>query len=61
MMKHRLPYFLTYSKDTRLLNLGNPDALKWLTDHVDQLLTEQGIDLYRQDFNMDPLYYLARE
>jgi alpha-galactosidase len=39
----------------RLLNLGNPDALKWLTDHIDQLLTEQGIDLYRQDFNMDPL------
>ena len=31
----------------------------WLTDHVDQLLTEQGIDLYRQDFNMDPLELLA--
>jgi len=39
----------------KLLYLGNPDALKWLTDHVDQLLTEQGIDLYRQDFNFDPL------
>jgi alpha-galactosidase len=38
-----------------LLNLGNPDARKWLTDHVDKLLTEQGIDLYRQDFNIDPL------
>ncbi|MCI0493351.1 MAG: alpha-galactosidase [Planctomycetes bacterium] len=38
-----------------LLNLGNPDALNWLTNHVDKLLTEQGIDLYRQDFNMDPL------
>jgi alpha-galactosidase len=39
----------------KLLYLGNPDALKWLTDHVDQLLTTQGIDLYRQDFNFDPL------
>ena len=39
----------------KLLYLGNPDALKWLTDHVDHLLTEQGIDLYRQDFNFDPL------
>ena len=39
----------------KLLYLGNPDALKWLIDHVDQLLTEQGIDLYRQDFNFDPL------
>jgi alpha-galactosidase len=38
-----------------LLNLGNDAARQWLTDHVDHLLTEQGIDLYRQDFNMDPL------
>jgi len=38
-----------------LLNLGNPDAWNWLVNHVDRLLTEQGIDLYRQDFNMDPL------
>ena len=40
---------------TRLLNLGNPQARQWLTDHVDQLLTSQAIDLYRQDFNIDPL------
>ena len=38
-----------------LLNLGNDEARAWLTEHVDRLLTEQGIDLYRQDFNMDPL------
>jgi alpha-galactosidase len=38
-----------------LLNLGNDAARAWLTEHIDQLLTEQGIDLYRQDFNMDPL------
>lgn len=44
-------------KDTgnKLLDLGNPEARQWLTDHVDHLLTEQGIDLYRQDFNFDPL------
>lgn len=40
-----------------LLNLGDDAARGWLTEHVDQLLTEQGIDLYRQDFNMDPLKY----
>lgn len=40
-----------------LLNLGNPAAREWLTEHVDRLITEQGIDLYRQDFNMDPLDY----
>jgi alpha-galactosidase len=38
-----------------LLNLGNDEARRWLTEHVDRLLTEQGIDLYRQDFNMNPL------
>ena len=43
--------------EQKLLNLGNPEARQWLTDHVDGLLTAQGIDLYRQDFNMDPLPY----
>jgi alpha-galactosidase len=42
-------------KSGGLLNFGNPDALKWITDRVDKVLTEEGIDLYRQDFNMDPL------
>jgi alpha-galactosidase len=40
-----------------LLNLGNDAAREWLTNHVDRLLTDQGIDLYRQDFNMDPLKF----
>jgi alpha-galactosidase len=40
-----------------LLNLGQPEARDWLTDHVDRTLREQGIDLYRQDFNMDPLEF----
>ncbi len=40
-----------------LLNLGDPACRSWLTDHIDRLLTEQGIDYYRQDFNMDPLAY----
>jgi alpha-galactosidase len=44
-----------------LLDLGNPEARAWLTEHVDRLLTEQGIDLYRQDFNMDPLAHWRAE
>jgi alpha-galactosidase len=44
-----------------LLNLGDDVVRKWLTEHVDRLLTEQGIDLYRQDFNMDPLGYWRGE
>jgi len=38
-----------------LLNLGNPEAWKWLVERIDTLRREQGIDYYRQDFNMDPL------
>lgn len=38
-----------------LLNLGHPEAWKWLVEHIDTMLREQGIDYYRQDFNMDPL------
>ena len=44
-----------------LLNLGNPAARKWLTNHVDKLLTEQAIDLYRQDYNIDPLDFWRRD
>ncbi len=40
-----------------LLNLGDPAARSWLVEHVDSLLASQGIDFYRQDFNMDPLAY----
>lgn len=44
-----------------LLKLGDPACREWLTDHIDRLLTEQGIDYYRQDFNMDPLPYWRAE
>ncbi len=43
--------------EQKLLNLGNPEAREWLTNHVDKILVEGGIDFYRQDFNMDPLPY----
>ena len=43
--------------EQKLLNLGHPDARQWLTDHVDAMLTREGIDFYRQDFNLDPLPY----
>ena len=41
--------------DGTLLNLGHPEARHWLVEHIDRTLREQGIDYYRQDFNMDPL------
>ncbi len=50
-----LPAEIGYQSAWRLLNLGHPEALSWLINHVDRTITEQGIDFYRQDFNMDPL------
>lgn len=41
----------------KLLNLGHAEARAWLVNHIDRLLTEQGIDLYRQDYNVDPLNF----
>ncbi len=39
----------------KLLNLGDPEARQWAIDHFTKHIREQGIDLYRQDFNIDPL------
>ena len=38
-----------------LLNLGNPDAWSWVVNHIDKLIVEETIGLYRQDFNISPL------
>jgi alpha-galactosidase len=50
-------WLLGHDGEQKLLNLGNADARQWLTDHVDGMLRREGIDLYRQDFNIDPLPY----
>jgi alpha-galactosidase len=40
-----------------LLNLGDPKALEWAIDHFSKMITDEGIDLYRQDYNINPLPY----
>jgi alpha-galactosidase len=51
------PEWVLGGKNGGLLNLGNPDAWKWIVDRVDGLLVSEGIDIYRQDHNIDPLAY----
>jgi alpha-galactosidase len=54
------PEFLLASErnpDNLLLNLGMPEAREYITDLVSGLITECGVDIYRQDFNFDPLPY----
>ena len=47
----------TKDSDNSLLNLGNPECRQWLTDHVCRLIKDNGIKIYRQDFNFEPLEY----
>lgn len=41
----------------RLLDLGNSQCRQWLTDHICELISTNGIKIYRQDFNFPPLAY----
>jgi len=43
--------------DNSLFNLGNTEACKWLTHYIGDLIQQEGIDYYRQDFNFDPYPY----
>ena len=49
------PEWILRSGGARLVNLGNTNAWNWVLQRIDGLLTSEAIDVYRQDFNMDPL------
>ncbi len=51
-----VPADLAYQAQWRLLDLGNPDALAWVKTKVSGMIAEYGVDIYRHDFNMFPLY-----
>lgn len=43
--------------DNFLMNLGNPEARKFVTDFIGDRIEEFGLGCYRQDFNFEPLPY----
>jgi alpha-galactosidase len=49
------PEWIFGGKHGGLVDFGNPDALKWSIEKVDELIKSEGVDIYRQDFNMAPL------
>jgi alpha-galactosidase len=49
------PEWVLGGRNGGLLNMGDPAARAWITDRVDRILSEEGIDVYRSDFNLDPL------
>jgi len=42
---------------SRLLNLGDKQALAWLSDYIAGFLKSEGVTVFRQDFNFDPAPY----
>jgi alpha-galactosidase len=44
----------------RVLNYANPEALQWVIEHVDSLIKEYRVHIYRQDFNFDPLPFWVK-
>jgi alpha-galactosidase len=40
--------------NNKLFNLGNPGAREWISEYFGDFLEQNGIDYYRQDFNVQP-------
>jgi alpha-galactosidase len=51
------PEFVFGGTNGGLFKLSDPAARGWLTDLLSQRITEFGLDVYRNDFNIDPLEY----
>ncbi|MBM3474043.1 MAG: hypothetical protein FJX75_12310 [Armatimonadetes bacterium] len=49
------PEFVFGGEKGGLFKLNDPAARRWLTDLLSQRIEEYGIDIYRNDFNIDPL------
>jgi len=41
-------------RNGQLVDYGNPEALRWMQDTVYGIIEKHAVDVYRQDFNMDP-------
>ncbi|MCR4738452.1 MAG: alpha-galactosidase [Bacteroidales bacterium] len=47
-------WMLSAGGNNSLLNIGNPDACRWLCKTIGDFMEKNGIDYYRQDFNIAP-------
>lgn len=48
---------LPEAPDTCLFNLADQEARSWLLQKLSSMIEENHVDIYRQDFNMEPLPY----
>jgi alpha-galactosidase len=49
------PEWVLGGRNGGLVNLGNREAWRWIVERIDSLIVSEGVDVYRQDFNIDPL------
>ena len=47
----------TVTDSSFIVNLGNPAARRWVTDYMVRHLADSKVDIYRQDFNIEPSEY----
>lgn len=56
------PHLRYHEKDGfRLLDLGNAEARRWVTDAISTRIRAANIAVYRQDFNLYPGYFWATD
>ncbi len=56
-LSEKHPEWILGGKNGGLVNLGNRDAWQWIVERIDSLIKSEGVNVYRQDFNIDPLGY----
>ncbi|MBQ1253883.1 MAG: alpha-galactosidase [Alistipes sp.] len=60
LAKEHPEWLLKVEPGNNLLDLGNKEALDWLCKYIGDFMQENGIDYYRQDFNMPISPYWAK-
>jgi len=51
------PEWVFGGKNGGLFKLNDPSARRWLTELLCKIIEDYGLDIYRNDFNIDPLPY----
>ena len=46
-----------WNQPNGVFNFGIPEARQWMTERIGGLIDDFGIDIYREDFNIDPLAF----
>jgi alpha-galactosidase len=52
--KEHREWLLDNGESNFLMNLGNSNACRFITEYISSKISEYGLGCYRQDFNMDP-------